>query len=75
MVLLVTASSTIGKLIPAGSGIAQHRREQIARQQATAARIAANQPVAAGVVSGSTLSAVGTTSSPLGLKLDGEDDE
>jgi DNA-directed RNA polymerase subunit beta' len=65
----------IGKLIPAGSGIAQHRREQIARQQAAAARIAASQPVAAGVVSGGTLSAVGTTSAPLGLKLDSEDDE
>ncbi|HET9918552.1 MAG TPA: DNA-directed RNA polymerase subunit beta' [Ktedonobacteraceae bacterium] len=31
----------IGKLIPAGSGIAQRRKEQIARQQAAAARLAA----------------------------------
>ncbi len=30
----------IGKLIPAGSGMAQRRREQIARQQAAAARLA-----------------------------------
>ncbi len=30
----------IGKLIPAGSGIAQRRREQIARQQQAAARLA-----------------------------------
>jgi DNA-directed RNA polymerase subunit beta' len=30
----------IGKLIPAGSGVAQRRREQLARQQAAAARLA-----------------------------------
>jgi len=69
----------IGKLIPAGSGIAQRRREQIARQQAAAARIAAQQPVVAGVVSGSTAApplGVGVSSSaPLGLTLDSEDDE
>ncbi len=35
----------IGKLIPAGSGIAQRRRDQIARQQAAAARLATAQPV------------------------------
>jgi DNA-directed RNA polymerase subunit beta' len=64
----------IGKLIPAGSGIIQRRREQIARQQAAAARVAAHQPVAAGVASGSPLSVIGT-STPLGLTLDSEDDE
>ena len=63
----------IGKLIPAGSGIAQRRREQIARQQAAAARIAAQQPVVAGVVAGSTVGA--SSSAPLGLTLDSEDDE
>jgi DNA-directed RNA polymerase subunit beta' len=39
----------IGKLIPAGSGVAQRRRDQIARQQAAAARIAASQPVGVGI--------------------------
>jgi DNA-directed RNA polymerase subunit beta' len=40
----------IGKLIPAGSGVAQRRREQLARQQAAAARIAnANDGSLAGV--------------------------
>jgi len=63
----------IGKLIPAGSGIAQRRREQLARQQAAAARIAAQQPVIAGVVAGSTVGA--SSSAPLGLTLDSEDDE
>jgi DNA-directed RNA polymerase subunit beta' len=63
----------IGKLIPAGSGIAQRRREQIARQQAAAARIAAQQPVIAGVVAGSTVGV--SSSAPLGLTLDSEDDE
>jgi DNA-directed RNA polymerase subunit beta' len=63
----------IGKLIPAGSGIAQRRREQLARQQAAAARIASQQPVVAGVVAGST---IGVSSSPaLSLTLDSEDDE
>jgi len=63
----------IGKLIPAGSGIAQRRREQLARQQAAAARIAAQQPVIAGVVAGSTVGV--SSSAPLGLTLDSEDDE
>ena len=35
----------IGKLIPAGSGIAQRRREQIARQQQAAARLTASTTV------------------------------
>jgi DNA-directed RNA polymerase subunit beta' len=61
----------IGKLIPAGSGLAQRRRDQIARQQAAAARIAAQQPVVAGVMAGSVVG----SSSPLGLTLDSEGDE
>ena len=73
----------IGKLIPAGSGIAQRRRDQIARQQAAAARLAANQPVAAGVGAVSSSNGQGQglplhtvgTSTPLGLTLDSEDDE
>ncbi len=55
----------IGKLIPAGSGIAQRRREQIARQQA-AARLAP-APSVAGVGAGtitSTLSNPALDSSP-----------
>jgi len=58
----------IGKLIPAGSGIAQRRREQIARQQAAAARLNAQaQPSVAGVGVGAGAGAsVGT----LGLTLD-----
>jgi DNA-directed RNA polymerase subunit beta' len=63
----------IGKLIPAGSGIAQRRREQLARQQAAAARIAAQQPVAAGVIAPRTIGS--TNSGPLGLTLDSEDNE
>lgn len=64
----------IGKLIPAGSGIAQRRRDQELRQQAAAARIAAAKPpVAAGVVAGSTVGSIGRTS--LGLALDSDDDE
>ena len=35
----------IGKLIPAGSGIAQRRREQIARQQQAAARLTTSTAV------------------------------
>jgi len=35
----------IGKLIPAGSGIAQRRREQLARQQQAAARLTASTTV------------------------------
>src|SRR5206468_6869007 len=50
----------IGKLIPAGSGIAQRRREQIARQQQAAARLTASTTVesvgvGAGAVSGATI--------------------
>jgi DNA-directed RNA polymerase subunit beta' len=61
----------IGKLIPAGSGIAQRRRDQLARQQAAQQRIAAQQPVAAAVGAGSVVG----TSTPLGLTLDSEDEE
>jgi DNA-directed RNA polymerase subunit beta' len=60
----------IGKLIPAGSGIAQRRREQIARQQAAAARLNA-QPSVAGVGVGAGSSVAGT----LGLTLDSLDNE
>jgi DNA-directed RNA polymerase subunit beta' len=60
----------IGKLIPAGSGIAQRRREQIARQQAAAARLNA-QPSVASVGVGAGAGAVGT----LGLTLDSLDNE
>ena len=60
----------IGKLIPAGSGIAQRRRDQIARQQAAAARLASANAasmagigastvgVGAGTVSGSVIPAL-----------------
>ena len=63
----------IGKLIPAGSGIAQRRREQIARQQAAAARLNAQAGVASvGVGAGAGAgAAVGT----LGLTLDSLDGE
>jgi len=48
----------IGKLIPAGSGMAQRRREQIARQQQAAARLAASSAVASvGVGAGAGVSA------------------
>jgi DNA-directed RNA polymerase subunit beta' len=58
----------IGKLIPAGSGIAQRRREQIARQQQAAARLATPTPVASvGVGAGA-----GTLGS---LVLDSPDNE
>ncbi len=40
----------IGKLIPAGSGILQRRREQLARQQNAAARVASAPVVAASIV-------------------------
>ncbi len=63
----------IGKLIPAGSGIAQRRRDQIARQQAAAARVAAQQPVVAGIVAGGSGS--NGIDAPLGLTLDSADDE
>src|SRR5213075_1607436 len=42
----------IGKLIPAGSGIAQRRREELARRQANAARVAAATGVPAAVGAG-----------------------
>jgi DNA-directed RNA polymerase subunit beta' len=60
----------IGKLIPAGSGIAQRRKEQIARQQAAAARLAASAAVSAagiGVGSGSGSAASLGTLSSLGI--------
>ncbi len=63
----------IGKLIPAGSGIAQRRKEQIARQQAAAARLAA-QPVAAGNL-GSLLGSFGTPGSLVSPTLDNFDEE
>src|SRR6266851_5620248 len=61
----------IGKLIPAGSGIAQRRREQIARQQAAAARLAANNAASmAGVGVGPVGAGVGTLGSPVIPSLD-----
>ncbi len=63
----------IGKLIPAGSGIAQRRKEQIARQQAAAARLAA-QPVAAGSL-GNLLGGFGTPGSLVSSTLDNFDEE
>ena len=46
----------IGKLIPAGSGIAQRRREQIARQQQAAARLTTSTAVeSVGVGAGATI--------------------
>jgi DNA-directed RNA polymerase subunit beta' len=62
----------IGKLIPAGSGIAQRRREQIARQQQAARIQQQPSPVVAGAVVGSS---VGAGDAPLGLTLDSEDEE
>jgi DNA-directed RNA polymerase subunit beta' len=60
----------IGKLIPAGSGFVQRRRELLARQQAAAARLASAQPqVVAGVGAGSN--GIGTP----GLVLDSLDNE
>ncbi|HLI90986.1 MAG TPA: DNA-directed RNA polymerase subunit beta' [Ktedonobacteraceae bacterium] len=60
----------IGKLIPAGSGIAQRRREELARRQA-APRINQTPPVVTPVGAG-----VGSsTGTPLGLTLDSEDEE
>jgi DNA-directed RNA polymerase subunit beta' len=60
----------IGKLIPAGSGIAQRRRELIARQQAAAARLAASTATVAGVAIGGG-NGVGTP----GLTLDSLENE
>ena len=48
----------IGKLIPAGSGIAQRRREQIARQQQAAARLTTSttvESVGVGAGTGATI--------------------
>jgi DNA-directed RNA polymerase subunit beta' len=59
----------IGKLIPAGSGIAQRRREQIARQQAAAARLSTT-PTVASVGAGASAGA-----STLGMTLDSLSDE
>ncbi len=64
----------IGKLIPAGSGIAQRRREQLARQQAATARIPSS-PVAAGVGAGSSVVAGSLGTSTLGLTLDSDENE
>src|SRR5947207_14240899 len=51
----------IGKLIPAGSGIAQRRREQLARRQAAAARLAAtNAASMAGIGAGTVGAGVGS---------------
>jgi DNA-directed RNA polymerase subunit beta' len=61
----------IGKLIPAGSGVAARRRDQLARQAAAAARLAANQPVVAGAIAGTPVGA----GAPLGLTLDSDGDE
>jgi len=50
----------IGKLIPAGSGIAQRRREQIARQQQAAARLTTSATVeSVGVGAGASTSTLG----------------
>ncbi|MFL5691523.1 MAG: DNA-directed RNA polymerase subunit beta' [Ktedonobacteraceae bacterium] len=66
----------IGKLIPAGSGIAQRRREQIARQQAAAARLAAtNAASMAGVGAAPVGAGVGTLGSPVVASLDSLVDE
>ena len=59
----------IGKLIPAGSGIAQRERDQIARQQAAAARIASGVTV----VSSNIPTSIGN--STLGLTLDSRGEE
>jgi DNA-directed RNA polymerase subunit beta' len=61
----------IGKLIPAGSGIAQRRREQIARQQAAAARLAAtNAASMAGVGAGTVGVGASTLGNPMLHTLD-----
>ncbi|HEU0002997.1 MAG TPA: hypothetical protein VFQ36_18945 [Ktedonobacteraceae bacterium] len=62
----------IGKLIPAGSGFVQRRKELLARQAAAAARVASSQaqaPVVAAVGAGSN--GTGT----LGLVLDSLEEE
>src|SRR5258707_12932553 len=61
----------IGKLIPAGSGIAQRRREQIARQQAAAAPLAATKAASmAGVGAGPVGPGGGALGSPVLPSLD-----
>jgi DNA-directed RNA polymerase subunit beta' len=61
----------IGKLIPAGSGIAQRRREQIARQQQAAARLTASAAVeSVGVGAGLSTAALGG-----GMGLDSQGNE
>src|SRR5712692_10610375 len=61
----------IGKLIPAGSGIAQRRRDQIARQQAAAARLAAtNAASMAGVGAGTVGVFASTLGNPMLHSLD-----
>jgi len=61
----------IGKLIPAGSGIAQRRRDQIARQQAAAARLSsANAASMAGVGFGAVGVGAGTVSGSVIPALD-----
>jgi len=62
----------IGKLIPAGSGIAQRRREQIARQQAATARVSAT-PIIATIGAGSSSGANGLGGT-LGRTLDSDDE-
>ncbi len=64
----------IGKLIPAGSGIAQRRREQIARQQAAAARLSSATPTVASVGAGASAGASGGIGT-LGMTLDSLSDE
>src|SRR5258707_7267081 len=66
----------IGKLIPAGSGIAQRRREQIARQQAAAAPLAATKAASmAGIGAAPVGAGVGTLGSPTIPSLDSLVDE
>ncbi len=61
----------IGKLIPAGSGIAQRRREQIARQQQAAARLTASTTVeSVGVGAGA-----GSSVTVGGMVLDSSENE
>ncbi|HZU00695.1 MAG TPA: DNA-directed RNA polymerase subunit beta', partial [Ktedonobacteraceae bacterium] len=62
----------IGKLIPAGSGIAQRRRDQISRQQAAAARVSA-APIIATISAASSGGANGLGGT-LGRTLDSNDD-
>lgn len=59
----------IGKLIPAGSGIAQRRREQIARQQAAAARLAATNAASMAGIGAGSVGIVNSGSSTLGSSL------